>query len=103
MAYVQEIVDMTERIMKYYHAQLNKEDAADHTYQLLQRTLQTKPWYKEDRFVLHGLIAITTQYVPEYRLCCDYYEYILYCIEKEDQQKAHAHRQILMRHQILQG
>jgi len=88
MAQIDEIVALTEYVMRFYHSRPNRENAADETYSLLERTLRATRWYKEDRFVLHELIAITTQYVPEYQLCCDYYQYILYCIEKEEREKA---------------
>jgi len=97
---VDEIVALTEYVMQFYHSRPNKENAADETYQLLERTLRTTRWYKEDRFTLHALIAITTQYAPEYRLCCEYYEYILYCMEKEEREKAEEQQG---RFQIVHG
>ena len=74
----------TQAFYTYYKEHEAEEDVIDHTYQLMQRTLYTKKWYRETKESLHLYIRITEQYVPESTIILTgYYEYIIDCLDKE--------------------
>jgi hypothetical protein len=64
----------------------------------MQRTLYTKKWYRETKDCLQYYIAITQKYVPESMIFTGYYEYIMYCLEKEEQKRAEELQCVLQQH-----
>lgn len=79
-----------DTILAYYRSHANQEDAIDHTYQLLQRTLKTVFWYRETEPAIHVAIGILMRLGDrvhmtrqEIKLLTEYFEYILFCIKQE--------------------
>jgi phosphate uptake regulator len=82
-----------DTIIAYYRARANEEDAIDHTYQLLQRTLKTVVWYSETVPAIHVAIGILLRLGDriqmtnkEIQLLNEYFEYILFCLKQESAQ-----------------
>ena len=96
--FVTDILATTEEFYAYYKEHEAEEDVIDHMYQFMQRMLHTKKWYMETKKCLQVYISITQKYVPESKIFTDYYEYIIYCLEKEEQKRAEELQCVLKQH-----
>jgi len=73
-----------QQVLDYYNAHKHEEDAVDHTYQLLERTLKTIP-YKEHPKNLNNMIGLTQHHFKDHKIITEYFDYILYCMKKESE------------------
>ena len=94
------MLDTMTEFYIYYKAHEQEEDARDHLYQMMQRILPTTSWYKEEKETLLSYIFAIKQYIPEPKIITEYIEYIIYCLEKEEQKRNEAHQAILNHYHI---
>jgi hypothetical protein len=83
--WVHEILCMSQAVMEYYNSHPEDEDRIDHTYQYLQRLLRSTSYYQESIKHYSLIIRLTKRFIPQSKILCDYYEYIIYCLKKEEQ------------------